>query len=1467
MKTPNFFPGNVACRVSSTAVILLFNLLVWIPMTVSAVDVGTPSSLTVALDNCKDGAVIRLTADITYNSGISITDKNLTLDLNGYNLNVYNTDWDEVTRGAGLYINDKELKLVGSGEFNVTGNAGVYVEGCGKATVTNATATGIGYVKMNQLTAGVVIHGKGNIFKNGPKVTVLGDVKGRTVGADVWTVRGNLDIYGSVYVTENIANTYGVFLYNESDVFGSSVQIEGGIVLAGGGGIYARVWSYVGGYKDYNQHEHDFFLGGYEWYEQSFSTVAYARVLVKYSPACRVGALTSARYFNRLTDGLLAARTGETVCPMVENINENGSVTIQRDITLCLDCYRQNGSTVGLTNPKSGQAAITVTAGGNLNLTGKGEFYAYGTKYGVYAEGGGKATVTHALATSGTAVYATGTGSEITTLGNATSTAAGYPGANAQDGGKIKIDGIIKVQPPYQSSYQYIQVGSENKKQDQNTSSPPLTGYRTYTNSDQTNVVWVKLPSDPAITTLTLPAMTVDKPYSCQLAATGAAPFTWKHYTGTLPQGLTLSSTGLLSGTPNKYAGYVFAIEAKNSKGSDIRYYSVLVGTAPEITTATLFAAIVNKTYSTQFYLSEVLGVITWSVAAGSTLPAGLTLSQDGLLSGTPTTAGTFNFSITATNQFGSTTKAFSLVVTPNVCEIVGGAGYLTVSAAITAVNAMPAGSAVTIRMTDNYNNTAGIVVNNRKITFDLNGKTLNIGSSAASARTGLTVYNKGEVHLSGTGALNVTGGREGVSADGGSKVTVTNVTTLITDEDDVYGVYAGGKSSVTVLGNIKAGCWGVRTDDESTVAVHGNIEVVGLTNGGSGSGVWAEWGSKVVVLGNITVAKNTVFPTECGVHAEKNSCVVVGGKITVPSTLRYIRIGNDYMSTVNYGNLVSCEDLPAYSRSVLKSGSFYEFIDRVGGDDSYVYVKGPVCSACRYIYGVPSSGGNYDTFDEAMDVVKGWPAKSAVLITLYDNVEYRKPIVVDNRTIDIELINNTLDVRTPSTYEYALEVKNGGEFKIILDDDDWTGKLNLYGKNGMFVGSGSFVSTVGNITAENIGISANGSEIIVQGNITAGKTGVSAVFSVMPSDVSVYGNVNITAPSTSAANSGVYASRNSYVTVDGNITVTGNPSYPTECGVHVENEGNVFVRGGGGITVSDATRYVKLENNYLPITAYKILPIEPNLLRYQDNLNTVVVKAPQGTPGISGPTLMALITGYASTSTAAYTVIGSPAPTVEITSGDPKITWNNATKKLDIAAGLAAGLYPVVLTAKNGTVLNASITFMLMVTQAAAPGIIGQSSMTLTEGYAATSSDYFTIMGNPTPTVEKTSGNPAVVWNKEAEHFNIAAGLAIGTYPIVLTASNGISPNAQFTFTLTISDPNGIGDIPQIKALTAYMQNGTLHIEGLTAGQLWSMYNISGVLVHQSIATGNPETWRAASLQRGVYIIQSNNQIVKVVY
>lgn len=175
--------------------------------------------------------------------------------------------------------------------------------------------------------------------------------------------------------------------------------------------------------------------------------------------------------------------------------------------------------------------------------------------------------------------------------------------------------------------------------------------------------------------------------------------------------------------------------------------------------------------------------------------------------------------------------------------------------------------------------------------------------------------------------------------------------------------------------------------------------------------------------------------------------------------------------------------------------------------------------------------------------------------------------------------------------------------------------------------------------------------------------------------------------------------------------------------------------------------------------------------------------------PSITGPAILTLTEGYSATSTGIYTIMGTAPVTVTKTSGDAKITWDSITKKLDIAEGLTVGSYPVTLTASNGILPDATLTFILTVHAApVAPTITGPTAMSLTEGYSATSTGVYTITGTAPVTVTKTSGDVKIIWNSITKKLDIAAGLIAGSYPVTLKASNGTSPDATLTFILTVS-------------------------------------------------------------------------------
>lgn len=183
----------------------------------------------------------------------------------------------------------------------------------------------------------------------------------------------------------------------------------------------------------------------------------------------------------------------------------------------------------------------------------------------------------------------------------------------------------------------------------------------------------IKLHSNFYITTSSVPNGTVGVAYSVTFAVNdGTPPYVWSKALGTIPAGLALSSGGMLAGTPTLVGTYSFTVKVTDKKNRSYQQaYSCTISAAPapaptlKITTTTLAAGVVGTPYSVSFAATGGSTPYTWSVTLGN-LPAGLSLSSGGALSGTPSTANTYSFTITVTDSSSpvqSYSLAFSLVI------------------------------------------------------------------------------------------------------------------------------------------------------------------------------------------------------------------------------------------------------------------------------------------------------------------------------------------------------------------------------------------------------------------------------------------------------------------------------------------------------------------------------------------------------------------------------------------------------------------------------------------------------------------------------------------------------------------------------------------------------------------------------------------------------------------------------------
>ena len=288
-----------------------------------------------------------------------------------------------------------------------------------------------------------------------------------------------------------------------------------------------------------------------------------------------------------------------------------------------------------------------------------------------------------------------------------------------------------------------------------------------------------------------------------------------------------------------------------------------------------------------------------------------------------------------------------------------------------------------------------------------------------------------------------------------------------------------------------------------------------------------------------------------------------------------------------------------------------------------------------------------------------------------------------------------------------------------------------------------------------------------------------------------------------------------------------------------------------------------------LTVGVYQVVLQADSSIGNDTHIVTITVTEANTTPVITGSSAMTLNAGYAAASSEALTISGFPVPTVTKVSGDSKITWNNTTKKLDIAAGLTVGVYQVILQASN-SVGNVLHNFTLTVADTnTVPVITGSSAMTLNTGYAATSTDVYTISGTPAPTVTKVSGDSKITWNNNTKKLDIAAGLTAGVYNVILKASN-IAGDTIFMFTLTI------GEIPAqpIMAGTSEMTLGVGYKARST-----DAFSISGTpaptitkMSGDSKITWNNSTKKldiAAGLTSGIYqvVLKASNSAGEILF
>jgi hypothetical protein len=322
------------------------------------------------------------------------------------------------------------------------------------------------------------------------------------------------------------------------------------------------------------------------------------------------------------------------------------------------------------------------------------------------------------------------------------------------------------------------------------------------------------------------PAGTAGQTYGFTFMATGGkVPYTWSVSAGSLPPGLTLNAgTGAVSGTPTSAGTFTFTLQVSDSqtptaavatRNTNIR---ILAPPPPlTITTRNLTAATINAFYSATLAATGGTLPYSWTITTG-TLPAGLTLSQAGIISGTPTALGTSTFTVqvkdsettamTATATLSltvnnpaaltvsTTTVPSGTINTAYTTTLMAHGGVPPYSGWTVATGSLPAGltldpgtgiisgtptavgsSTFTVQVTDSAGTTATSASLTLVINTGVNDGKLN-GTYAFSFNgfnAGNPVFMAGSFVADGNG--NVTGGRIDLTTTTGSPQSYTAVT------------------------------------------------------------------------------------------------------------------------------------------------------------------------------------------------------------------------------------------------------------------------------------------------------------------------------------------------------------------------------------------------------------------------------------------------------------------------------------------------------------------------------------------------------------------------------------------------------------------------------------------------------------------------------------------------------------------
>jgi hypothetical protein len=1011
-------------------------------------------------------------------------------------------------------------------------------------------------------------------------------------------------------------------------------------------------------------------------------------------------------------------------------------------------------------------------------------------------------------------------------------------------------------------------------------------------------------PTAPATSAATLSNSNNTNPFivgvagTCTFVASGAPTPTLSE-SGALPNGLTftnnMNGTATLAGTPAAatVGNYPIMVAAQNGVGTPAtQSFMLAVNQAPALTSSTS-TSFVTGAFGT--FSVTATGFPAPSISESGSLPVGVTFNATtSALSGTPTVNGIFPISFSAHNGVGvDATQNFILTVNQaaaitsanSAAMTIGAAGSFSFTAmgfpapAVSETGALPSGvffsggaiagtpatgTAGSYPLTITAHNGVGadftqnftLTVDQSVVVTSANNTTMTVGVAGTFTftATGFPAPTVSESGALPNGILFAGGTLAGTPAAG----TAGSYPITITAHN---GIGADATQNFTLTVNLSAGITSAN-NAAMTVGVAGSFTV---TATGSPAPSISESGvlpngilfTGSALAGTPAAGTSGVYPIIITAHNG------VGADATQNFTLSVYQIAaitsaNNTAMTVGVAGSFTVTATGSPAPIISESGALPNGVTTTGGTLAGTPAAGTAGSYPLTITAHNGVGADAtQSFTLIVNQSAGITSANAATMTVgvagsftFTATGLPAPTISETGALPNGILltggilSGTPAAGTAGSYPIAVTAHNGigadatQTFTLTVNQDAAITSADntsmTVGVPGLFTvtATGSPTPTFSEAGALPNGIVFTGGTLA--GTPAAGTSGAYQITITASNGVGADATqtftltvdqlVKITSTNTATMTVGVAASFA--------ITATGSPA-PTTSVTGVLPSGVLFTSGALAGTPAAGTA-----GSYpITITAHNGVSADAT----QNFTLTVNQSA-----AITNANNTTMAVGTAGTFT--FTATGSPAPTFTETGALPNGVLLTGAVLVGTPAAGTSGVYPITITAHNGVGADSTQSFTLTVYQSAA--ITSANNATMTVGVAG--SFTFTATGLPAPTISETGALPSGILFTSGTLAGTPAAGTVGSYPITITAHNGIGADATQAFTLTVNQSAAI-----TSANNATMAVGSAGSFTFTAtGSPAPTFSETGALPTGVLLTGGTLAGTPAAGTSGVYPI-----------